>query len=89
MITPEIEEKIWKAIDAAIEKEISRQTQYISDAGIEFLEEKAPEQMMERIKADTTLSEVDLEEFSAFDASMYLYDVMCEYEKRNPPIRFL
>ena len=87
MITKEIEEQIWKAIDAAIEKEIARQIKFISDAGIEFLEEKAPEQMMERIKADTSLSKADLEEFSAFDASMYLYDVICEYEKRNPRIR--
>lgn len=81
-----LHEKIAKIIDKAIQNELNYQTDYITNDGWKFLEEKAKDLIFEKITEDYD-DEKEIAKLKSEDIKTYLADVIFEYEEHHPPIR--
>lgn len=79
-------EKLETMIESAIENELKYKTDYITNKGWKFLEEKAKSLILEKIEEDD-LDEDELDALTEDDIKNYLENVIEEYESYNAPIR--
>lgn len=83
-------ENVWthveNLIDEVINDELAFEKDFISNDGWKFLEEQAPEIILEKIKEDD-LDEQELGDMEIKHVRQYLNDIISEYEENHAPIR--